>query len=52
VVENIREEGLLDDERIAAIIDPSNLTGPSLLLGVSFDEKTDRTHTHSIRDQD
>ncbi|HKJ15810.1 MAG TPA: aspartate ammonia-lyase [Xanthomonadales bacterium] len=52
VVEIIREEGLLDDDRIEAIMDPTNLTGPSLLLGVAFDEETDRSHTHGIRDPD
>jgi hypothetical protein len=41
----IREEGLLDDARIDAIMHPTNLTGPSLLLGVTFDD-ADRTHTH------
>ncbi len=45
VVEIIREEQLLSDARIDAIMHPSNLTGPSKLLGVSFDE-ADRTHTH------
>jgi aspartate ammonia-lyase len=45
VVDIIREEGLLDDARIDAIMHPQNLTGPSLLLGATFDE-ADRTHTH------
>ena len=45
VVDIIREERLLDDVRIDAIMHPTNLTGPSLLLGVTFDE-ADRTHTH------
>ncbi|NND37795.1 MAG: aspartate ammonia-lyase, partial [Gammaproteobacteria bacterium] len=46
VVDIIREEKLLDKEKIDAIMHPTNLTGPSLLLGVSFDEEADRTHTH------
>ena len=46
VVEIIREEKLLDDEKIDAIMHPTNLTGPSLLLGVPFDQEVDRTHTH------
>lgn len=52
VVEIIREEQLLNDENIDAIMHPTNLTGPSLLLGVSFDEAADRTHTHLIYDPD
>jgi aspartate ammonia-lyase len=51
VVDVIREEALLDDERIEAIMHPTNLTGPSLLLGVGFDE-ADRTHTHLVFDPD
>jgi len=51
VVEIIREEQLLSDERIDAIMHPTNLTGPSMLLGVGFDE-ADRTHTHLIFDPD
>jgi len=51
VVEIIREEQLLNDERIDAIMHPTNLTGPSMLLGVTFDE-ADRTHTHLIYDPD
>ncbi len=51
VVEIIREEGLLDDARIDAIMHPTNLTGPSLLLGVTFDD-ADRTHTHLTFDPD
>jgi aspartate ammonia-lyase len=46
VVEIIREEKLLDEKKIDAIMHPTNLTGPSLLLGVAFDEEADRTHTH------
>ena len=49
VVEIIKEEGLLDEARIAAIMHPTNLTGPSTLIGVSFDE-ADRTHTHLTLD--
>ncbi|MGI9343605.1 MAG: aspartate ammonia-lyase [Gammaproteobacteria bacterium] len=48
VVDIIREEKLLDDARIDAIMHPTNLTGPSLLLGVPFDEEADRTHTHLV----
>ena len=47
-VEIIREEGLLDDDQIAATMSPANLTGPSQLLGVPFDDETDRTHTHIV----
>jgi aspartate ammonia-lyase len=45
VVDVIREEGLLTDERISAVMHPANLTGPSPLLGVTVAE-ADRTHTH------
>ncbi len=51
VVEIISEEGLLDDSHIDAIMHPTNLTGPSLLLGVTFDE-ADRTHAHLTFDPD
>ena len=49
VVDIIREERLLKDADIAAIMHPNNLTGPSMLLGVGFDE-ADRTHTHLVVD--
>ncbi len=49
VVEIIKEEELLDGGNIDAIMHPTNLTGPSLLLGASFDE-ADRSHTHLIFD--
>jgi aspartate ammonia-lyase len=45
VVEIIREERLLSEERLAAIMNPANLTGPSALLGVPVEE-ADRTYTH------
>jgi len=49
-IEIIREEGLLDDAQIEAIMTPANLTGPSHLLDVTFPEEADRSHTHIIED--
>lgn len=49
VVELIKEEGLLNPEKIAAIMEPANLTGPSSLLGVTEGD-ADRTHTHLVVD--
>jgi hypothetical protein len=51
VVEIFSEEGLLDDSHIDAIMYPTNLTRPSLLLGMTFDQ-ADRTHTHLTFDPD
>jgi len=51
VVDIIREENLLSEENIDAIMHPTNLTGPSSLLGLTFDE-ADRTHTHLTYDPD
>lgn len=46
VVDLIREEKLLSDEKISAIIRTENLIGPSAILNSSASELPDRSHTH------
>ena len=52
VVDLIEQENLLSTERIEAIMQASNLTGPSSLLGEMPIEEIDRSHTHVIDDGD
>ncbi len=52
VVDLIEQENLLSTERIQAIMQASNLTGPSALLAEMSIEEIDRTHTHIIDDGD
>ncbi len=51
VVDLIEQENLLSAERIQAIMQASNLTGPSSLLGEVPIEDIDRSHTHVIDDE-
>lgn len=46
VLDLIREEGLLDDEKIEAIMKPENLTGPSSLFSQKKIPEMNREHTH------
>lgn len=46
VVDLIKEEGLLDDQKIKDIMNPANLTGPSSLMSESKIKGIDKSQTH------
>jgi aspartate ammonia-lyase len=46
VLDLIKEEGLLDEEKIEAIMKPENLTGPSSLFSQKKIPEMNREHTH------
>ena len=46
VLDLIREEGLLSDEKIESIMQPANLTGPSSLISQNRLPRIDRSFTH------